>query len=210
MSAMNTSAELDAAKNLLDNYRNGQEPAGTTEEQIWRAKVLYDSAFHPQTGEKNFFIGRMSCQVIKKGWVLIVSRPFSDANRNRRNLVHCFVCVCVCANVFHTHVVYIVCKCVCVRVCLCLCTHMWRWWMQQVPANMLITVAMLTYYKNNTVLPFLMLSWLCVEHLMRLLPRSPHTPSCTLYYFSTRALQISDTIFFWNVFSFILNVLNIL
>ena len=60
-------AELDAAKNLLDNYRNGQEPAGTTEEQIWRAKVLYDSAFHPQTGEKNFFIGRMSCQVIKKG-----------------------------------------------------------------------------------------------------------------------------------------------
>ena len=123
MSAMNPCAELDAAKNLLDNYRNGQEPAGTTEEQIWRAKVLYDSAFHPQTGEKNFFIGRMSCQVIKKGWVLIVSRPLSDVNRNRRNLVHCVVCVCVCANVFHMHVVYIVCECVCVCVCVCLCTH---------------------------------------------------------------------------------------
>ena len=55
--------ELDRAKQLLDQYRAGKEPLGTTEEQIWRAKVLYDSAFHPQTGEKNFFLGRMSCQV---------------------------------------------------------------------------------------------------------------------------------------------------
>jgi len=56
-------AELDGAKTLLQQYRAGQEPSGTTEEQLWRAKVLYDSAFHPQTGEKNFLLGRMSCQV---------------------------------------------------------------------------------------------------------------------------------------------------
>eukprot|EP00802_Teleaulax_amphioxeia_P007177 Tamp_07183.p2 GENE.Tamp_07183~~Tamp_07183.p2 ORF type:complete len:338 (-),score=64.87 Tamp_07183:1540-2514(-) len=56
-------AELDGAKLLLDQYRAGKEPSGTTEEQIWRAKVIYESAFHPQTGEKNFFLGRMSCQV---------------------------------------------------------------------------------------------------------------------------------------------------
>ena len=56
-------SELDGAKLLLEQYRAGKEPAGTTEDKIWRAKVIYDSAFHPQTGEKNFFLGRMSCQV---------------------------------------------------------------------------------------------------------------------------------------------------
>jgi tricarboxylate carrier len=56
-------AELDGAKTLLEQYRLKQEPPGTTHEEVWRAKVIYESAFHPQTGEKNFFLGRMSCQV---------------------------------------------------------------------------------------------------------------------------------------------------
>jgi len=55
--------ELDAARDLVVAYKEGKEPKGTTDEQVWAAKKLYDSAFHPQTGEKNFFVGRMSCQV---------------------------------------------------------------------------------------------------------------------------------------------------
>lgn len=58
-----SSDELDKAKILVQQYRQKTEPAGTTEDQVWRAKQLYDSAFHPDTGEKQIVIGRMSAQV---------------------------------------------------------------------------------------------------------------------------------------------------
>ncbi len=56
-------SELDDAKDLVNKYKAGKEPAGTTPDQVWEAKKLYDSAFHPQTGEKNILPGRMSFQV---------------------------------------------------------------------------------------------------------------------------------------------------
>lgn len=41
----------------------GKEPPGTTREQIVYAKKLFESAFHPDSGEKQNVFGRMSFQV---------------------------------------------------------------------------------------------------------------------------------------------------
>ncbi|KAL0616428.1 Sideroflexin-2, partial [Plecturocebus cupreus] len=55
--------ELDWAKVMVEKSRMGVVPPGTQVEQLLYAKKLYDSAFHPDTGEKMNIIGRMSFQL---------------------------------------------------------------------------------------------------------------------------------------------------
>lgn len=56
--------QLEDAKNIVENYRKSKVlPSNVTVEDLWKAKYLMDSAYHPDTKEKMFFIGRMSAQV---------------------------------------------------------------------------------------------------------------------------------------------------
>uniref|UniRef100_A0A8C5NFJ5 Sidoreflexin n=1 Tax=Gouania willdenowi TaxID=441366 RepID=A0A8C5NFJ5_GOUWI len=58
-----SSETLEEARGIVENYRAGIVKPGLSEDELWKAKYVYDSAFHPDTGEKMFVIGRMSAQV---------------------------------------------------------------------------------------------------------------------------------------------------
>ncbi|VDI54263.1 Hypothetical predicted protein [Mytilus galloprovincialis] len=60
-----TSQQLEDAKAVVERYRKGDTlgALNVSPDQLWQAKHLYDSAYHPDTKEKMFWAGRMSAQV---------------------------------------------------------------------------------------------------------------------------------------------------
>ncbi|CDW56367.1 sideroflexin 1 [Trichuris trichiura] len=58
-----TNKQLCESKRIVENYRKGEFNDQLTLDELWRAKQIYDSTFHPDTKEKMFIVGRMSAQV---------------------------------------------------------------------------------------------------------------------------------------------------
>lgn len=60
-----SSTELERSQRIVRNYRAGKDVSSEVSslEELWHAKYIYDSAFHPETGEKSPLIGRMSAQM---------------------------------------------------------------------------------------------------------------------------------------------------
>ena len=67
------------AKRMVEEYRRGViARSDMTVDDLWRAKYLYDSAFHPDTKEKMFILGRMSAQGIDHCFFILHIHPLAS------------------------------------------------------------------------------------------------------------------------------------
>ncbi|CAM0512727.1 unnamed protein product [Fasciola hepatica] len=78
LNVLKTSRELEDAKTIVQKYRSRKPLPGITENELWHAKQIYDSAFHPDTGEKMLFFGRMSFQFYKSAPQVIFWQWFNQ------------------------------------------------------------------------------------------------------------------------------------
>lgn len=62
LNLFHTEKQLDHANDIVTRYKKGENIPGLTEDELWKQKYIYNSAFHPETGQKMFFLGRMSAQ----------------------------------------------------------------------------------------------------------------------------------------------------
>lgn len=64
LNVLASASSLENARAVISKHKSKEQlPESFTEDDLWRAKILYDSAYHPDTGEKMHIIGRMSAQV---------------------------------------------------------------------------------------------------------------------------------------------------
>uniref|UniRef100_A0AC35U3A6 Sidoreflexin n=1 Tax=Rhabditophanes sp. KR3021 TaxID=114890 RepID=A0AC35U3A6_9BILA len=73
---------LDECRKTITNYKKGIVDTKMTADELWTRKAHYDSAFHPETGEKAFVLGRMSAQspcnaLIKGAMLTFYKNPYA-------------------------------------------------------------------------------------------------------------------------------------
>lgn len=65
LNILSTSSQLERARHIVVTCKTNPKDLdpNLTVDDVWEAKYLYDSAYHPDTGEKMFILGRMSAQM---------------------------------------------------------------------------------------------------------------------------------------------------